>query len=133
MDVTTIPGIITLYPPASPESIDRLRAELGLELPDEYVALLAQADGVYADSFTLYPSEDVPERMRTYEVAVCAPGFLAIGDDGGGQAIVLRAGRGPSPVFVVGHGVMTPDHMVTVAACLSDWVRLGCPLDNDPD
>ena len=132
MDIGTIPGIITQYPPASPESIARLRADLGLELPFEYIALLTQADGVHTDSLALYPSGDVPERNRTYEVAVYAPGFLAIGDDGGGQAIALRAGRGPSPVFVVGHGVMTPDHMATVAASLSDWLRLGCPLDDRP-
>jgi SMI1 / KNR4 family (SUKH-1) len=132
MDITTIPGIIEHYPPASPESVDRLRVELGVELPDEYVALLALADGLYANSFTLYPSENVSERNRNYEVAVCAPGFVTIGDDGGGQAIVLRAGRGPSPVFVVGHGVMTPGHMVTVAENLSEWVRLGCPIDPDP-
>ena len=132
MDVTTIPGILARNPPASPESVARLRAELGQELPDEYVALLAQADGLHADSFTLYPSESVPERNRTYEVAVYAPGFLTIGDDGGGQAIVLREGRGPSPVFVVGHGAMTPDHMARVAASLSEWVRLGCPLDGPP-
>jgi len=132
MDVTTIPGVITQYPPASPESVDRLRAELGLELPDEYAAFLAQADGLHAGSFTLYPSENVPERNRTFEVALYAPGFLIIGGDGGGQAIVLRAGRGTSPVFLVGHGVMTPDRMVRVAASLSEWVRLGCPLDDDP-
>jgi hypothetical protein len=101
-------------------------------LPDEYVALLARADGVYTGSFTLYPSADVPERNRTYEVAVYAPGFLAIGDDARGQAILLRAGRRPSPVLVVGHGVRTPDNMVTVAASLSEWVRAGCPLGGDP-
>jgi hypothetical protein len=130
MDVAEIPGIITRHPPASPEAINRLRAELGLELlPGEYVAFLAQADGVEADAFSLYPCQDVPERNRTYEVALYAPGYFAIGDDGGGRAIVLRAGDEASPVFVVGHGSMSPDEMRKVAGSLSDWVRLGCPFD----
>ena len=131
MTVIDIPEIITTCPPASPEAIARLRAELGLELPDEYSSLLAQADGVYANSLTLYSCGDVPERNRTYEVAVYAPGFLAIGDDGGGQAIVLRAGHGTSPVFVVGHGSMSSARLVRVADSLSDWIRRGCPLDAD--
>ena len=131
MTVTDIPGIITTCPPASREAIARLRAELGLELPEEYSTLLAQADGVYANSLTLYSSVDVPERNRTYEVAVYAPGYLTIGDDGGGQAIVLRAGRSTSPVFVVGHGSMSSTHLVRVADSLSDWLRSGGPLDAD--
>jgi hypothetical protein len=128
MHVTDIPDVITRNPPASPDAIRRLRAEVALELSDDYVALLAQADGVCADSFTLYPCEGVLERNVTFEVANYAPGYLAIGDDGGGRAIMLRGGN-TSPVFVVGHESMSPEDMKQVAAGLSEWVQLGCPLD----
>jgi hypothetical protein len=99
MDLSTIPGIITQHAPASPESVDRLRAELGLELPDEYVALLALTDGLDANSFTLYPSENVPERNRNYEEIplvgrASVAGEVPVGGPswGKGSRVTLRAG-----------------------------------------
>lgn len=74
-----IPDVEWLAPPATVEQIDALAGSLGLELPDEYRALLLEADGVSADLVQIYPAGDVPERNGTYEVARYAPGFILIG------------------------------------------------------
>jgi len=129
VDVNLIPGIMTLNPPASSEAILKVGEVLPAELPEEYATLLSHADGITAERFILYSCEELPERNSTFEVGLYAPGFVAIGDDNGGTAIVMRGGRGHSPVYLVGRGTMQPDDMVHVAICLSDWMKAGCPTD----
>jgi hypothetical protein len=73
-----IPEIISIARPATAAQIETLAASLGLELPEEYRALLTEANGVYADLVQIYPAEDVPERNATYRVAEYAPGWLLI-------------------------------------------------------
>ena len=124
VDVSAIPG--THAPPASAAAV----AGTGL-LPEDYATLLAQADGVAADHFILYSCVELPERNATYEVDRYAPGFVTVGDDGGGSALVMRAGPGRSPVFRVGHGTMTPPDMVRLADSLAEWIGAGCPVDGD--
>jgi hypothetical protein len=128
VDISAVPGVITLNPPASAGAVAALRGRLPAELPGDYTALLARADGVVADRFVLYSCEDLPERNETFEVGEYAPGYVAVGDDNGGSAIVMRGGPGLSPVFLVGHGTMQPADMVELAVTLSDWIAAGCPL-----
>lgn len=133
MDVAAVPEPRTLHPPAGRDVIAAISRLLPAELPEDYAALLAQSDGVYANHFALYPCEVLPERNATFEVGKYAPGFVIVGGDGGGSAIVMRGGPGRSPVFLVGHGVMQPSHMERLADSLADWIEAGCPVDPDAE
>jgi hypothetical protein len=131
VEVAAIPDVIALKPPASADAIRSVSQRLPTELPEDYAALLTQSDGVIANTFILYSCDELPERNETFEVGEYAPGYVAVGDDNGGRAIILRGGRGCSPVFLVGHGTMQPADMVRVAESLSEWIGAGCPLDAD--
>ena len=132
MNVSVIPEDRILNPPASAQAIADVSRFLPAQLPEDYAALLAQADGVAADHFTLYRCEELPERNTTFEIGEYAPGFVIIGGDGGGSALVMRGGPGRSPVFLVGHGDMQPARMVLLAGSLVGWIESGCPVDTDP-
>jgi hypothetical protein len=77
----------------------------------------------------LYASDEVIERNQTYEVPLYCPGFIAIGDDSGGRAIVIGTGSTPGPVFIVDQGAMSPDDFLQLANSLEQWVEQGYPVD----
>jgi hypothetical protein len=133
VDVAAIPQPRTLHPAATPEAIASISQLLPAELPEDYATLLTQSNGVYANHFALYPCEVLPERNATFEVGVYAPGYVLVGGDGGGSAIVMLGGPGRSPVFLVDHGAMTPSHMERLADSLAEWIEAGCPVDLDAE
>lgn len=128
LDLSAVPLLAALPPPASPLAIALANEQLPAGLPQPYAAFLAQSNGLLADHLYLYQAEDIAERNATYEVAEYAPGYVAIGDDGGGQAILLAGGRALSPVLIVDHGSMNPDEAAEIAPDFGDWVEAGCPL-----
>ncbi|SEF30541.1 hypothetical protein SAMN03159371_04869 [Variovorax sp. NFACC28] len=75
-----------------------------------------------------YAFADLLERNETYETREYCPGWLTIGDDGGGSAIVVAPDKWPTPVYLVGHGSMSRSDFVEVADDLDEWVRSGCKL-----
>ncbi len=119
-----IPHIMAAQPPATAEQLDQLAAALGLVLPDEYRALLGEANGVSANLVQIYAAEEVPERNATFEVALYAPGYILIGTVYD-FPVLLRAGMG-SPVFENDWGGMTPDIMTELAPSLDAWIAAGC-------
>jgi len=93
--------------PAPAQLIGALEAELAKSLPAAYRDLLLAADGMLFDNgLVLYPASQIRERNETFEVEKYAPGFLAIGDDSGGRAIMISLDS--EGVFVVGIGRMDP-------------------------
>src|SRR5688572_7832245 len=119
-----IPEIMSIQPPASAEQIEMLASALGLQLPDEYRALLAEASGVSAKLVQIYPAEDVLERNTTYEVANYSPGYFVIGTVND-FPVLLRAGK-LSPVFENDWGAMSPEIMKELAPSLAAWIEAGC-------
>lgn len=75
-----------------------------------------------------YALADLLERNQTYETREYCPGWLTIGDDSGGSAIVVAPDKWPTPAYLVGHGSMSRADFVEVAADLDEWVRSGCEL-----
>jgi hypothetical protein len=75
----------------------------------------------------IYSAEELLERNECYETKGYCPGWVTIGDNGGGRAVVVAPSLVPSTVFVVGHGVMAPEYFRVVAKDLSEWVRNGFP------
>lgn len=128
LDLSAIPLLEALPPPASLGAITLANEQLPAGLPPPYAAFLAQANGLLAHHLYLYRAEDIAERNATYEVAEYAPGYVAIGDDGGGRALLLVGGRAQSPVLIVDHGSMDPDEATEIASDFGGWVEAGCPL-----
>ena len=59
----------------------------------------------------------MPERNADYEVEECLPGFFMIGDDSGGQAILInRQGE----IFEVGMGSMSKEDIKKIANSIED-------------
>lgn len=112
-------------------SAARIRAAeeaLGARLPAFYANFLRRTDGLGPEgSVVLYSTDDLAERNETFEVQAYAPGFLAIGDDGGGRSLLIAL-DGSTSVFIVDQGSMDPDDFEEVAPDFTDWIERGMPL-----
>jgi len=91
--------------------------------------MLSRTDGAsVGDLVRFYAPAEILERNETYETGKYCPGWLTIGDDGGGRAIVVAPDKWPTSVYLVDHGSMSRTDFVEVAQDLHEWVRLGCKL-----
>ncbi|QWP76180.1 hypothetical protein J5226_21740 [Lysobacter sp. K5869] len=90
--------------------------------------LLARAD-CENGAVRLYALDEIVERNLTYEIREYCPGFVTIGDDGGGRAVVVHGALTPPTVFVVGHGSMSEADFVAVGADPHEWFDRACPVD----
>lgn len=108
-----------LHEPATPSAIDKCEQEAGYSLPEDYVALLLISDGLQTDgNLSLLEVESIAERNRDYEVQDYLPGFVMIGDDSGGNALLMKTGD--SAVYEVGMGVMDEATMVKSARSIEE-------------
>jgi hypothetical protein len=120
------------YPPATEETLSDLERRLGYSLPVIYRRFLLQADGFSLDGgLLMYGTDIIEERNSTYEVAIYAPGYLAIGGTGGGEAIMIRQDDDNAALLIVDVGAMTPDMMRELAPGLEQWLEAGCELPED--
>jgi hypothetical protein len=112
------------------DSIAALEAWIHQALPAEYSRLLIDQGGKFlGPSVRLYAADEVIERNQTYESQLYCPGFIAIGDDSGGRAIVIGTGDTSGPVFIVDQGAMSPDDFVQLAKSLEQWAEQSYPVN----
>lgn len=106
-----------------------LAAEIQSGASPDYVAFLrAHADSVAVGDFVLlYGKSDIDERNATFEVQTYLPGWFALGDDGGGVALLMRLDGSP-PVYRCGHGALGSLEPEPVAESFADWHASGCPV-----
>ena len=101
-----LPAHFTLHAPAHPLEVAKAQAALGFALPPDYVELLMMTDGLSsAGSLVLLEVADLAPRNIDYEVAEYLPGYVMIGDDSGGVAIVMKL-QEPA-VYEVDMGVLS--------------------------
>ena len=94
-----------LNPPASPELISDIQSRVSIRFPAEYTELLLVCNGLSSSgNLVLHEIEELPSRNLNYEVQVYLPGYFMIGDDSGGQAILMND---DGELFEVGMGLMT--------------------------
>ena len=94
-----------LNPPASPELISDIQSRVSMRFPAEYTELLLVCNGLSSSgNLALHEIEELPSRNLNYEVQVYLPGYFMIGDDSGGQAILMND---DGELFEVGMGLMT--------------------------
>jgi|GEM_PF-1880560 len=87
------------------------------------------------DFVLLYGQSDLPERNETFEIQTYLPGWVAIGDDGDGTAILMRL-DGSSSVYRCGHGAIGSLDPELVSDSFAGWLADDCPapwMDDDDD
>lgn len=127
MNLYSIKNIAFINPGASPQALDELERKVGVDMPIGLGELLLKANGLGLENgILIYASNEILERNETYQVEKYMPGFISIGDDSGGRAIMLS--RTLPEVFLVGYGCLDTDEMKTIANSLSEWIDSGCPL-----
>ncbi|MGG0859423.1 SMI1/KNR4 family protein [Bacillus pumilus] len=116
--------------PASEKHIKEAESRLNMVLPDAYKNLLKQTNGCsVGGDVLLYGTEDITERNATWEVQQYASGYVAIGDDGGGQVLLMRLVEDEKKVWIVDAGVMDPQHAELMTGNLLKWVSEGCIIE----
>jgi cell wall assembly regulator SMI1 len=127
--------VVQANEPAIGEQIIQVEGALGCAFPRDYFDLLACSNGFNVPdvlSLSLYSTEELVERNTTYEVALYMPGWVMIGDDGGGRGIVIDCTQPQSAIYRVGMGVMQAEEAVYLAASLAEWIKSGFDLKDDP-
>ena len=68
-------------------------------------------------------------RNETYQLKLYCPGFVTIGDDGGGMQLLLPLAGGP--VSILDAGALGSANATHVADDFAGWLAAGCPLPDD--
>lgn len=96
-------------------------------LPNVYKDLLRYTNGFsIGGGLVIYGTEDIVERNETWEVDEYASGFIAIGDDGGGNVFLMLQDADEKEVLVIDCGDMNPCHANLVTSDFTKWVNSGC-------
>lgn len=108
------------------EHIEAFEQWLGSPIASALAVFIEEYGGSFVgEQCVIYVPADLRERNECYETRQYCPGWITIGDDGGGRAVMVSPTLSPSGVFLVDHGVMTEDCFLQVAGDLSEWARLG--------
>lgn len=108
------------------DGLDAVERWLGAPVALALREFAAAHAGRLIGAVRLYAADEWVERNECYETQRYCPGWLTIGDDGGGRAIVVHAALTPPTVFVVGHGSMSEADFQRVGEDLAQWVADGC-------
>lgn len=118
-------------PPISNDQLAQIQRDLNSTLPSTFLEFLNLTNGLSIDGGVLiYGSEDIAERNSTWEVPEYMPGFIAIGDTGSGDVVLMKMNDGDLAVYMVGSGVMDSEFVVQIASSLEDWLDSGLQISN---
>ncbi|WP_198043894.1 SMI1/KNR4 family protein [Janthinobacterium sp. 1_2014MBL_MicDiv] len=114
----------------SVQDIDAVQRALGCALPAHYLHFLqGWQERLLGAQVLLYGADSLMERNATYETPLSCPGYIAIGDDSGGRAVMLALDGEDRAVYLVGHGSMQRDDFELAAADFAAWLAADCPVD----
>jgi hypothetical protein len=131
IEIPVIPDL-RRNPPASEVAIADLELRLGHSLPPQYKLFLSQADGFsIGGGLLIYSTSEIAERNSTWGVPEHLPSFLAIGDTGGSELILVDHNDSSTRLYIVGPGALFPDMMRELAPSLETWLKKGCELPED--
>ena len=113
----------------SQQETEALERWLGRVLPAYYLRFLQDwQEGLRSEQVLLYGAESLLERNETYDTQQSCPGYITIGDDSGGRAVMLALDDGDRAVYLVGHGSMQRDDFELAADDFMSWLAADCPL-----
>jgi len=110
-----------------------LQVALGYNLPTAYLRLLAETngaewgvhDGNSGECLVLWQVNEIVTMNQGYQIQRWLPDVLAVGSDGGGDAVVLDRSSLSHPdvwpVARVGFGDLEADGMILQAHSFADW------------
>jgi hypothetical protein len=124
---------------ASQQDIQDVLAVLHHGLPFAYTALLAETNGAESgihdkggDCLRLWSTYEIVQLNHDYQIDRWLPDVLAIGDNGGGDAIVLDMSASPEPddwpVVQVGLGDLDRASFQALAINFQQWIEHGFRL-----
>jgi hypothetical protein len=125
IDRSLLSQLAELQEPAHIEQIVLAQQAIGCVFPQEYVDLLKTANGLQmlnVVSLILYSTDEIEERNLTYEVKDYLPGWVLIGDDGGGRGVLLDCDEPPGAIYLVGLGSMLRSDASMLAPTIIEWV-----------
>jgi len=116
----------------SQELVD-LQTALGFALPDAYLSFLRETNGAQwgihdtgGDCLALWQTGEIVRMNQDYQIQRYLPNVLAIGSDGGDDAIVFsKVSLSPPnawPVARVGFGALDADEITPLADSFVEWV-----------
>ncbi|SFA79949.1 SMI1/KNR4 family protein [Clostridium frigidicarnis] len=116
----------TLYEPATKTQVIEVEEEFGFKLPNEYKECLFATNGFTTDeSISIFGTNEIIEMNRTYEVEEYTKGYVAIGNIGGDDFLLMRAEENAKKVIKVDCGVMNPMYSHPFADDLIEWINEG--------
>ncbi|MCO1335855.1 SMI1/KNR4 family protein [Microbulbifer sp. OS29] len=111
--------------------IEDIEKYLECVLPKSYRAFILFHNKEMEGKVYLYLAKDLVERNECYGIKEYAPGYVNIGNNGGGEAFILKLGEDDPEVSIVGHGSMDPKLKELVSQSFSRWLELDFRCDND--
>lgn len=108
--------------------INNIEAFFSNTLPKSYLDFMLRKDGGSFGDTLLYSFDEILERNECYETKIYAPGWIAIGDNGGGLAVIVPLSEDNPRVFTVEHGIMDPEEAEQVSVSFSAWEASGFTL-----
>ena len=129
MTLPTVPGITT-YPPATPAEAQAAEEQLGFTLPDQLRDIWSESNGFELPAgFTMYGTQDIAERNRTWETSRYAPGYVVVGDDSGGRLVVMVASPRSTEAFSTDSGDLQPTNFTLLGQDLLKWIEEGASTE----
>ena len=119
---------LCLKPPVTDQQLQQAELLLGFALPAPLKALLELSNGLGANEGDLYEIEALAVSNWVWQIALYAPGYVAIGETEGGTIALLAWCRPSSPVYVADSHDLNPAHFRQVAGSLEAWLNAGCPF-----
>lgn len=119
MNEAVLKSLFKLNPPVKLNSLNVETREFISTIPQDYFDFLKLSNGLYTgDRLVLIEAEDLKQRNKDYEVQEYLPGYLMIGDDSGGTAVLIK--EDDQKIFEVGMGAMDNENLNLSAISLKE-------------
>jgi hypothetical protein len=122
------------------DALQTVEATLNVRLPKNYTGWLTENEGledVFGDCYLrLFAAHELLQANQDYGVAESLPGFVMIGTDGGGEAVVLDCRGGDRTVALVNLISLDLDDVAPQAESFGEFMdqrREGLPWRWGPD
>jgi hypothetical protein len=128
-------------PPAHRDAITKFEAEKSISLPKEYVDFLLRMNGGYGfvgeAYFTFWRIEELIEDNKGYGITENAPGLLAFGSNGGGEAYAFDMRFCVNDVICIPFMTLDWEDAIRIAPTFDKFVEKvsasGSPFDSEAE
>lgn len=113
---------------SSDEEIESMRKASPIEIPSEYIEIIKTASEIEISVMderyiTIWGAAGCVEMNEAYQIQEYIPDSWAIGDDGGGNAILYMTGAKGKGVYAVSFGDLCVEDAYYLSPSLSDFFK----------